>query len=147
LLQKIKTVIIIFFVINHLDKETGDPVADPDQGQEPKGETVKAEDFVKPDFDGYTYDLEDKLEIVIAEDGNTINIYYKLKDCNYEVYHYKNGTSEEIAPKEEGTDKYGTTINAVDKKVEIANYAYDHAEKESITLGVDATKNVLKLYY
>ncbi len=135
------------FVVNHLDKETGDPIANPDQGQEPKGTTIKAEDFVKPDFDGYTYDSEDKAEIVISEDGNTINIYYTLKDCNYEVYHYENGTTKEIAPKEEGTGKYGTIINAIDKKVEVANYAYNHAEKESITLGEDATKNVLKLYY
>ena len=115
------------------------------------GEVIKASDEVI-EIDGYNYDSSDKDELTIGTDTkeNVINLYYTRKnDLSYTVNYLEkdNETNVLHEAKTVGGKTFEDVIKASDEVIEIDGYNYDSSDKDELTIGTDATKNVINLYY
>ena len=99
--------------------------------------------------DGYKLEKTENLPLTISTSGNIIRIYYtKRTDLSYTVKYVDKNTGSEIHQSVVRNDKtFGDTITGESENVSIANYTYVDANPDPLTIGTDATKNVITLYY
>ncbi len=90
-----------------------------------------------------------KNAIGVDETQNIINIYYiKRSDLSYTVNYLEKDTNEILhEPKKIENQVFEGIIKLSTEVIEISGYNYDSVDKESITIQVDETKNVLNIYY
>jgi hypothetical protein len=138
------------YTINYLEEDTDAVLHEPKTETGIEDEEVIAENE-KIDIEGYEYSSVDKDRIMLVEDEtqNVINIYYiKRSDLKYTVNYLEKGTNKELhEPKTAENQVYGGTILANTEVIQIAGYNYDSSDKESITIQVDETQNIINLYY
>lgn len=98
------------------------------------------------DFDKQSY-------IYAAQENVTADITVTVKttkrtDLSYTVKYVNKITGSEIQKSVVKNGKtFGDTITGESEKVSIANYTYVEANPDSLTIGTDATNNVITLYY
>ena len=99
------------------------------------------------DIAGYTKVAPTTQEITIAASGNEIIFYYTARtDLSYTVKYLEKDTEKVLAPEKIVNDQtFGTVITSADEKIVIPGYAFDCADKESLTIGLE--NNVITLYY
>ena len=79
---------------------------------------------------------------------NTPEALPELSRTTYTVNYLEKGTGKVLHDAKANVDTVvGTKIAAEDEVIEIDGYKYDSADKNSITVVKDETKNVLNLYY
>ena len=92
----------------------------------------------------YTYPAMDSVTENIAVNVKTD----KRTDLSYTVKYVNKITGSEIQKSVVKNGKtFGDTITGESEKVSIANYTYVEANPDLLTIGTDATKNVITLYY
>lgn len=101
------------------------------------------------DIDGYTYVSADPKTLTIGTGENVINLYYtKRTDLSYTVKYVDKNTGSEIQSSVVKGDKtFGDKVTGESEQVTIANYTYVEAKPDPLTIGTDATENVITLYY
>ena len=98
------------------------------------------------DFDkqSYTYAAQENVTADITVTVKTT----KRTDLSYTVKYVNKITGSEIQKSVVKNGKtFGDTITGESEKVIIANYTYVEANPDPLTIGTDATKNVITLYY
>lgn len=92
----------------------------------------------------YTYPAMDSVTGNIAVIVKTD----KRSDLSYTVKYVDKNTGSEIHQSVVKRDKtFGDEVTGESEKVSIANYTYVEAKPDPLTIGTDATKNVITLYY
>lgn len=101
------------------------------------------------DIDGYTHVSADPETLTIGTGENVINLYYtKRTDLSYTVKYVDKNTGSEIQSSVVKGDKtFGDKVTGESEQVTIANYTYVEAKPDPLTIGTDATENVITLYY
>ncbi len=100
--------------------------------------------LVHPPFTFYA-DINDKLTV----DGvnvNEITITDEGEPYDYTVNYYDKSNNN-LLKNEDHSGKYHQTINSSTHKLDIPNYAFDSWDKETLTIDMDTTKNVINMYY
>lgn len=94
--------------------------------------------------DGYIIDKVINLPLIISTNSNKniINVFYKLKDINYQV-NYLDSDGNKIIPSIEGTNKYGTKISEHFLDIK----GYNLLSDKDITISLDEDDNVINFYY
>ena len=94
--------------------------------------------------DGYIIDKVINLPLIITTNSNKniINVFYKLKDINYQV-NYLDSDGNKIIPSIEGTNKYGTKISEHFLDIK----GYNLLSDKDITISLDEDDNVINFYY
>jgi len=94
--------------------------------------------------DGYIIDKVINLPLIITTNSNKniINVFYKLKDINYQV-NYIDSDGNKIIPSIEGTNKYGTKISEHFLDIK----GYNLLSDKDITISLDEDDNVINFYY
>lgn len=137
------------YTVNYLEKDT-DNVLHTAKTVENQtfGNTVESADE-EIDIVGYNYANADKETLTIGTGENVINLYYtKRTDLSYTVKYVNKITGSEIQESVVKNGKtFGDTITGKSEKVNIANYTYVEANPDPLTIGIDATTNVITLYY
>lgn len=137
------------YTVNYLEKDT-DNVLHTAKTVENQtfGNTVESADE-EIDIVGYNYANADKETLTIGTGENVINLYYtKRTDLSYTVKYVNKITGSEIQESVVKNGKtFGDTITGMSEKVNIANYTYVEANPDPLTIGIDATTNVITLYY
>ena len=137
------------YTVNYLEKDTNDVLHTAKTVENQTfGDTVKSADK-KIDIVGYNYVSATPASLTIGTGENVINLYYtKRSDLSYTVKYVDKITGSEIQKSVVKNDKtFGDTITGASEKVSIANYTYVEANPDRLTIGTDATKNVITLYY
>ena len=135
------------YTVNYLEKDTEKVIAEAKVvngqifGTEVEEKAVDIAGYVKPDVT--TQSIE------IGVDGNVIDFYYtKRQDLSYTVNHYEDGTTNKIADSETVNGvEFETVIDSKTKAKEINGYSFKSCSPESLTVGVDANKNVIDIFY
>ena len=82
----------------------------------------------------------------MTEEQIVVNYYYQLKKYPYTVNYLEKDTNKVLHPaKTDDSKEYGTTINTENEKIDIDEYNYDSADKETLTIGTG--ENVINIYY
>lgn len=137
------------YTVNYLEKDTNDVLHTAKTVENQTfGDTVKSADK-KIDIVGYNYVSATPASLTIGTGENVINLYYtKRSDLSYTVKYVDKITGSEIQKSVVKNGKtFGDTITGESEKVSIANYTYVEANPDRLTIGTDATKNVITLYY
>ena len=120
----------------------------PANGYEIASVKVKTGNDTEPvtDFDkqSYTYAAQENVTADITVTVKTT----KRTDLSYTVKYVDKNTGSEIHQSVVKRDKtFGDEVTGESEKVSIANYTYVEAKPDPLTIGTDATKNVITLYY
>ncbi|MCI8654957.1 MAG: hypothetical protein HFJ48_03665 [Clostridia bacterium] len=138
------------YTVNYLDEDTNEKVHEPKVVENQEFEKVIEASKEVINIEGYEYSSCDKESIVLSLEGeNVINIYYiKRSDLKYTVNYLEKGTNKELHESKVAEGQvYGGTILARTEVINIDGYYYDSTDKDSITLVMDETQNVLNIYY
>ena len=134
------------YTVNYLDKETKESIHPEKTGFGDFGQKI-TENAI--DIPGYNKVDPTSQNITIKVKDNVINFYYEKKnDLSYTVQYLEEGTNKVLhdpVTKDNVTMK--TVVNAVDEKVDIPGYHYVSADPEQLTVGANASDNVIKIYY
>ena len=144
----------ISYTINYFDVDTREVIDTADTvTKQTFGSVIQAADVVK-EIDGYQYQNAAPVTITLGvnNDENVINLYYlKVTGLEYTVRYVEKGNTSNVLHEEKHNNEqeYGNVIYAEDeaKLVNISGYDYDSASRDVITIGTDASKNVMTLYY
>ena len=139
------------YTVNYIEEETNNNISDSKSVDDIEaGNIINSKDEII-DIDGYVFSRAEKDSIIIRTDAsqNVINLYYtKRADLKYTVNYLEKDTNNVLQPaKTVENVTFKTEVKAIDEKVEIDGYVYDSASPDSITVGTDASKNVINLYY
>ena len=98
---------------------------------------------------GYVKVEPTSADIEITTDANEHTFYYtKRNDLSYTVNYLEKDTNTVIhAPKRTGNQTYKSVITSVNEVIDIDGYNYDSVDKETSTIEVDETSNVINIYY
>ena len=137
------------YVVNYLEKDTNQVLNTQKQGANQTYGTVINSADERISITGYNYDSVDKDTLTIGTTGNVINIYYtKRNDLSYTVNYLESLTNTVLhEPKTVNNQTYQAVIEAEDEVIDIDGYTYDYPNKESITLDVDSSNNIINIYY
>ena len=81
-------------------------------------------------------------------DGKIVMTDNRRSDLSYTVRYYEKGTTNSLLPDNTVLNQvYQDVIQSADVIEEIPGFTYDSADKESLTIGLDETANVITLYY
>ena len=137
------------YTVNYLEKDSNKVLHDQkvQNGMTFKATVNSADE--KIDIDGYNCDSVDKETLTIGTGENVINLYYtKRTDLSYTVKYVDKNTGSEIQSSVVKGDKtFGDKVTGESEQVTIANYTYVEAKPDPLTIGTDATENVITLYY
>ena len=120
----------------------------PANGYEIASVKVKTGNDTEPvtgfDKQSYTYAAQENVTADITVTVETT----KRTDLSYTVKYVDKNTGSEIRQSVVKRDKtFGDEVTGESEKVSIANYTYVEAKPDPLTIGTDATKNVITLYY
>ncbi len=141
----------ISYTVNYLEEDTEEELHEPKivENQEFGATITTSSEII--DIEGYEYSSidRDKLTIGIDETKNAINIYYiKRSDLKYTVNYLEKDTNEILhEAKTVENQVFGGIITSSTEVIEIPGYKYDSVDKESITIQVDETQNIINIYY
>ncbi|MCI9448555.1 MAG: MucBP domain-containing protein, partial [Lachnospiraceae bacterium] len=111
----------------------------------------KIEKYISKEKEGYIFEKEENKPLSITENeaSNVIKVYYvKRQDLSYTVNYLEKDTNKVIkTQKVEENQIFESIITAESQKVEIEGYNYDSSDKENITIGTEASNNLINLYY
>ncbi len=135
------------YKVNYLEKDTNKvlKIAKEQDGMK-FADAVKAEDEVI-DIDGYNYDSNDKVVLIITTGENVINIYYtKRTDLSYKVNYVEKGTNKVLGTQKIVNDvTFEEVIISSDEIIDIDGYDYDSVDKDRLT--ITTGENVINIYY
>ena len=139
------------YTVNYIEEGTNNNISDSKSVDDIEaGNIINSKDEII-DIDGYVFSRAEKDSIIIRTDEsqNVINLYYtKRADLKYTVNYLEKDTNNVLQPaKTVENVTFKTEVKAIDEKVDIDGYVYDSANPDSITVGTDASKNVINLYY
>ena len=139
------------YTVNYIEEGTTNIISEPKNVDDIEaGNIINSEDEII-DIDGYVFSRAEKDSIIIRTDAskNVINLYYtKRADLKYTVNYLEKDTNNVLQnAKTVENVTFKTEVTAENEKVEIDGYVYDSANPDSITVGTDASKNVINLYY
>ena len=139
------------YTVNYIEEGTNNNISDSKSVDDIEaGNIINSKDEII-DIDGYVFSRAEKDSIIIRTDEsqNVINLYYtKRADLKYTVNYLEKDTNNVLQPaKTVENVTFKTEVKAIDEKVEIDGYVYDSANPDSITVGTDASQNVINLYY
>ena len=139
------------YTVNYLEKDTNNVLQPAKTVENVTFKTEVTAESEKVEIDGYVYDSAnpDSITVGTDESQNVINLYYtKRADLKYTVNYLEKDTNNVLQPaKTVENVTFKTEVKAIDEKVEIDGYVYDSANPDSITVGTDASQNVINLYY
>ena len=101
-------------------------------------------------YDGYNLDHTVPATLPeIVNDGDVIEVYYTKKtDIEYTVNYLEKDTDRVLhEPKVVNEGVFEETITGESERIDIDGYIYESSDPVSIKINVDASKNVLNLYY
>ena len=140
------------YVVNHYEDGTTKKIADSETIEGVTFEMVIDSKTKAKTIDGYSFKscTPESLTIGVDLDKNVINIYYARVDgLSYTVNYVEKGNETNILHPAKVVDKqtFGNVITAADEIIDISGYNYDSVSADTITVGTDATKNVITIYY
>lgn len=100
-----------------------------------------------PVIDGYTADTTVVSGTMPAENVEVTVIYTKRSDLSYTVHYYWNGTTESVAPDKTVPGQTFGDIITTETPITIEGYTALPNQTSSLTVGADASKNVINFYY
>lgn len=100
-----------------------------------------------PVIDGYTADTTVVSGTMPAENVEITVIYTKRSDLSYTVHYYWNGTTESVAPDKTVPGQTFGDIITTETPITIEGYTALPNQTSSLTVGADASKNVINFYY
>ena len=137
------------YTVNYLEKDTNRVlhVAKTVENKTFEDEVSSETEII--DIEGYNYDSANVDILEIRTSGNVINLYYtKRTDLSYTVNYLDKDTNEVIhEPDTIENRTYQDIVVAADRVIEIDGYVYDSSDVDEIIIGVNASENVLTLYY
>ncbi|MGN1029865.1 MAG: SpaA isopeptide-forming pilin-related protein, partial [Bacilli bacterium] len=132
-------------IVHHYEEETENSIAPDEEKTGLVGDifaTKPSEEI--PEY----YELSSSSEItsgIYTEEIQEVIYYYKLKEYQYQVEYYYDGELDE-----EKTDMlnaaYGTEIGTYENKI-IDGYEIEKEENIPLTISIDETQNIIKIYY
>ena len=109
------------------------------------------ENYTDKVLPGYLLEKTEGLPLTISEnyDKNVIKVYYiKIGNLTYTVNYLEKGTNNVLKNAKVVTNvSYNDVIRATDEVELISKYNYDSSDKETLTIGLDNSQNVINLYY
>ena len=137
------------YTVNYLEEGTDQVLSAPAKVEKQTfGTVVTAESYRIP-ITGYESAGADKESIKVGteEDQNVINLYYKKRtDLSYTVEYYYDGKIDASKTETKYKQTFEAVIETYEDKV-IAGYELDREEGLPLKIGVDATANVIRVYY
>lgn len=100
-----------------------------------------------PVIDGYTADKPVVSGTMLAENVEVTVTYSKRTDLSYTVNYYWNGTTESVAPDKTVPGQTFGDIITTETAIAIEGYTALPNQTCNLTVGVDASKNVIIFYY
>lgn len=100
-----------------------------------------------PVIDGYTADKTVVSDNMPANNVEVTVIYSKRSDLSYTVHYYWNGTTESVAPDKTVPGQTFGDIITTETAIAIEGYTALPNQTCNLTVGVDASKNVIIFYY
>ena len=111
----------------------------------------KIDNYTDKVIEGYVFDKIEGLPLTISTDTskNVIKVYYVRKaDLSYTVNYLEKGTNKVLKTAKVVNNKSFNDIIRAESEVEpISKYNYDSSDKETLTIGLDNSNNVINLYY
>ena len=111
----------------------------------------KIENYTDKVIEGYVFDKTEGLPLTISTnpDNNIIKVYYvKRADLSYTVNYLEKGTNKVLKTAKVVNNKAFNDVIRAENEVEpISKYNYDSSDKETLTIGLDNSQNVINLYY
>ena len=111
----------------------------------------KIDNYTDKVIDGYVFDKTEGKPLTITTDlsSNVIKVYYvKRADLSYTVNYLEKGTNKVLKTAKVVNNKaFNDVIRAEDEVEPISKYNYDSSDKETLTIGLDNSQNVINLYY
>ena len=102
-------------------------------------------------IDGYVLEKTEGLTLTISTDTskNVIKVYYvRRADLSYTVNYLEKGTNKVLKTAKVVYNKAFNDVIKAENEVEpISKYNYDSSDKETLTIGLDNSQNVINLYY
>ena len=100
-----------------------------------------------PEIEGYTPSKDTVSGTMPAENVEVTVIYSKRSDLSYTVHYYWNGTTESVAPDKTVPGQTFGDIITTETAIAIEGYTALPNQTCNLTVGVDASKNVINFYY
>lgn len=100
-----------------------------------------------PTINGYTADTTVVSGTMPAENVEVTVIYSKRSDLSYTVHYYWNGTTESVAPDKTVPGQTFGDIITTETAIAIEGYTALPNQTCNLTVGADASKNVINFYY
>lgn len=100
-----------------------------------------------PEIEGYTPSKDTVSGKMPAENVEVTVIYSKRSDLSYTVHYYWNGTTESVAPDKTVPGQTFGDIITTETAIAIEGYTALPNQTCNLTVGVDASKNVINFYY
>lgn len=128
--------------LNHSDERTGTTDA-----------TVSVTDADKADKENgkYTFDannINNKKSGTVAADGSLVlKLYFKLNQADVTVNYYWNETTDKVATSKPLSAQTVGSVITTETPITIEGYTALPNQTCSLTVGVDASKNVINFYY
>ena len=111
------------------------------------GDTI--ENYTDKNIEGYKFEKVEGTPLTIDADStkNIIKVYYvKRNDLSYKVNYLEKGTNNVLhTPKTVENQTYGMVINSQDEVIDIDDYKFSNADKETLTISIE--NNEINLYY
>ena len=99
------------------------------------------------DIPGYTLKGDETQKLVLKASGNVITFVYSKASFPYTVNYLNEDAGAALRSAKIQSAVFESVITSESEVVAIDGYIYDHASVSTLTIGTDASKNVINLYY